>query len=237
MAALVIPLDASQIPDGERKEQRVRVGALIRGKIVSEVVTLERGKAEVKLNVDNKQPITVAVGPESASDEDLFHLETLTSTVTAAQWADRATLTLPPYVITPAWWRLWLRWCRIFTITGRVVCPDGTPVPGAEVRAYDVDFFWWWSSIAQVNGSAITDAAGHFTIKFKWCCGWWPWWWWRLKKWRVDPDLLGKIRPVVTLNPRIPIPEPDPIPRWDIATLNPQPLPPKKLPPGIAMNA
>lgn len=235
MAALVIPLDASQIPDGERKEQRVRVGALIRGKIVSEVVTLERGKAEVKLNVDNKQPITVAVGPESASDEDLFHLETLTSTVTAAQWADRATLTLPPYVITPAWWRLWLRWCRIFTITGRVVCPDGTPVPGAEVRAYDVDFFWWWSSIAQVNGSAITDAAGHFTIKFKWCCGWWPWWWWRLKKWRVDPDLLGKIRPVVTLNPRIPIPEPDPIPRWDIATLNPQPLPPKKLPPGIAM--
>ena len=64
----------------------------------------------------------------------------------------QATLKLPPFIVTPAWWVLWLGWCRTFTITGRVICPEtGFPVPGAEVRAFDVDFFWWWLSSSQVG--------------------------------------------------------------------------------------
>src|SRR4030043_513178 len=51
----------------------------------------------------------------------------------------RLVVMIPQYYLV--WW---LRWCRTFTITGRVVCPDGRPVPGATVCAYDIDFFWWW---------------------------------------------------------------------------------------------
>ena len=42
-------------------------------------------------------------------------------------------------------------------------------LPGFEDRA----------AAAQVGGPAITDSSGHFAIKFRWCCGWWPWWWFR----------------------------------------------------------
>src|SRR5262245_51739586 len=130
----------------------------------------------------------------------------------------------------------WLTWCREFVISGRVVCADGSPVPGAEVRAYDVDYFWWWSSVVQAGPSVITDANGHFTIKFRWCCGWWPWWWWQLRQWRLEAPLLDKIRPILRLNPTIKFPEPDPVPSLDWVALNPQPLPPRPpLVPGLAV--
>ena len=228
MPSLVIPIDASQLTADERKEQKVKVAVQERGKVKSKITAIDAsGKGEIKLEVDSKQPLVVAVGPDTATDEDIFHLQTLTVNVSPEQWRGAATLKLPPFVVTQVWWRLWLRWCRTFTINGRVVCADGSPVPGAQVRAYDVDFFWWWSSSSQVGPSVVTDATGHFTIKFRWCCGWWPWWWWQLRKWRLDADLVDKIRPVVALNPRIPIPEPDPVPRLDFASLNPQPLPPR----------
>ena len=86
------------------------------------------------------------------------------------------------------------------------MCADGSPVPGAEVTAYDVDFFWWWSSILQIDGTAVTDASGHFAIKFRWCCGWWPWWWWLLRQWRLDYDLVAKIQPVLKFNPQLKFP-------------------------------
>lgn len=228
MSSLVIPLDTSQIPEDERKQLKVKVAVDDGGRITSQVIRVS-GKDEVKLEVDGKRPLIIAIGSDSASDEDLFRLQTINVQVSPHQWQDRPALTLPPIAITPHWWRLWLLWCRDFVINGRVVCADGSPVPGAEVRAFDVDFFWWWSSTQQVGPAAVTDANGHFTIKFRWCCGWWPYWWWRLRRWRLDSDLFDRIRPIVELNPRLKLPDPDPEPNLDFLALIPQPEPPIRL--------
>jgi hypothetical protein len=215
MSVLLVPIDTSQIAEPDRKHQRLRVAVRQRGVVKSHVVSVESGRAEVKLDVDPALPLDVAVGGESAHDEDIFNLQTLTAKVSPAQWSDKKTLALPVFVVTPVWWLIWLRWCRTFVITGQVLCPDGSPVPGAEVRAYDVDFFWWWSSIAQVGSPAITDATGHFTISFRWCCGWWPIWWWQLRRWSLDQALVNKIQPVLKLNPQLRVPAPDPVPSFD----------------------
>jgi hypothetical protein len=227
MSVLVIPIDASQVPEGDRKQQRVRVAVNDGSGVKSQIVAVEQGKAEIKLDVDPKQALSIAVGPESASDEDIFHMQTLTATVSPNQWAEGKPFTLSPLILTPIWWRLWLTWCREFVINGRLMCADGSPVPGAEVTAYDVDFFWWWSSISQVGPAAVTDASGHFTIKFRWCCYWWPWWWWRLRHWRLDPILIERIQPVLKLNPNFRAPAMVPTPSLDFGSLNPQPLPPR----------
>ncbi len=235
MSVLIIPIDASKIADADRKQQRVKVAVQQRDSVKSQIVAVDGGKAELKFDVEPKLPISIAVGPETASDQDIFNLQTLTATVSPAQWTDSKSLTTAVLVITPNWWIGWLRWCREFVITGRVVCPDGSPVPGAEVTAYDVDFFWWWSSAVQIGGSVVTDASGHFTMKFRWCCGWWPWYWWQLRQWRLDFDLVSKLKPVVDLNPRLKFPAPDPVPSLDFAALNPQPLPPVIGRPGLAI--
>jgi hypothetical protein len=93
-----------------------------------------------------------------------------------------------------------LRWCRTFVVRGRVTCPDGSPVPGAEVCAYDVDWLWWWKSQQQVD-CAYTDVNGNFEMKFRWCCGWWPWWWWRHRVWEIDPFVIDRLRPALERYP------------------------------------
>ncbi len=160
--------------------------------------------------------------PANASDEDIFRLRTLTSSVSPQQWDKDKPLTLSPIAITSIYWRWWWIWCREFTITGRVVCADGSPVPGAEVNAYDVDYWWWWSSIFQVGSTATTDANGNFTLSFRWCCGWWPWWWWETRYWRLDPILVEKIYPVLQLHPELGIRQPSPTPTLDLVSLKPQ---------------
>ena len=227
MSELTIPLDVSQVADKERGQQRVKVAIKEGDRVRTQIVSVAAGKAEVKLNVDPKQTVSIAVGPENVEDDEIFHLQTLTTAVTPAQWAGKAKLKLTPIVVTPIWWGLWLRWCRTFVIQGRVQCADGSPVPGAQVSAFDVDFFWWWSSVSQVGPVAITDANGHFVIKFRWCCGWWPQWWWQLRHWRLEPILVDRIRPILKLNPALRVPEPSPTVSLDFAALNPQPLPPR----------
>ena len=82
----------------------------------------------------------------------------------------------------------------------KLTCPDGSAVPGAEVCAYDVDWWFLWSSEQKV-GCATTGLDGTFEIEFTWCCGWWPWWWWRHRIWRLD-DLLGdRIGDAIELRP------------------------------------
>lgn len=126
-----------------------------------------------------------------------------------ADFAGKGEVTLSPIRITPYYWFWWLRWCRSFTIRGRVLCPDGSAVPGAVVCAYDVDAWWWWWS-QQLVGCATTDATGAFSITFRWCCGWWPWWWWRLRHWYVEPTLAKHILGALQREPRFPrIPRPD----------------------------
>ena len=220
MSKLVIPIDVSQVKDADRGQQKVRVAAKIGEKVVSQVVSVKSGKAEVTLDVDARQPLTLAIGPDNVSDQDLFNFQTLTTAVNPTQWANKPTLKLPPFIVTPAWWILWLGWCRTFTITGRVICPEtGFPVPGAEVRAFDVDFFWWWLSSSQVGPTVVTDANGQFTIKFTWCCGWWPWWWWQLRRWSLEPLLIDKIRPVLKFRPELKFKEPSPEVSFDITGL------------------
>ncbi len=220
MSKLVIPIDVSQVEEADRGQQKVKVAAKIGEKVVSQVVAVKGGKAEVTLDVDGSKPLSLAIGPDNVSDQEIFNFQTLTTTVNPAQWANKATLKLPPFIVTRPWWDLWLRWCRTFVIQGRVICPDGSPVPGAEVRAFDVDFFWWWLSSSQVGQTVVTDANGHFTIKFKWCCGWWPWWWWQLRRWSLEPLLIDKIRPVLKLRPELKFREPSPEVSFDFGGLS-----------------
>jgi hypothetical protein len=173
--------------------------------------------------------VRILLGPGNASADAILNLQTLTRTIQPAQWRDKFELRLP--VIIPQYYLLWwLRWCRTFTITGRVVCPDGRPVPGATVCAYDIDIFWWWINKQSV-GCATTDIDGTFEITFTWCCGWWPWYWWNWRKWVIDPILSDRlIEQLRKLKVRkIPIPDPIPDPHIFeeiLAGLGPGPLPP-----------
>lgn len=214
---LVVPLDASQIEDrGDIQQLNV---ALVRG---DETVRLERakldrgGKGTATFSFDARpESLQVVVGPPDASAEEMRGLQTIAVDVPSRRWAEEAELELPAVRVTPTFWHWWLRWCRTFTIRGRVVCADGSPVPGAEVCAFDVDRFWWWCSRQQV-GCATTDAQGAFEITFRWCCGWWPWWWWQQRRWRIDPQLVERIQPVLEHDinlGRIPTPSPLPDPR------------------------
>jgi hypothetical protein len=224
MSKLNLSIDASQIAAADQKQQRVKVAVQQGTAIKSQIVAIQGGAAKVTLDVDPKQTASIAVGPENATDEDVFHLQTLTASVAPAQWTGQTALTIPAIVVTPKWWTTWLTWCREFVISGRLVCADGSPVPGAEVRAYDVNFFWWWLSSSQVGSPVITDPAGHFTIKFRWCCGWWPWYWWQLREWRLEPLLLEKINPILKLNPALKFPKPSPVPTLDFAGLSAAPV-------------
>src|SRR5262249_31439951 len=80
-----------------------------------------------------------------AAAEELLGSETINVSVPSGAW-DGSQLRLEPILIAPYWWWWWWRWCREFVIRGRVICPDGRPVPAAEVCAYDVDWWFIWSS-------------------------------------------------------------------------------------------
>lgn len=218
MAVLVVSLDARQLPADERKQQRIKVAVQgVEGKTQSHIVAVDGDKLDVRFDVDQKTSLQIAVGPADAADDELFRLDTITARLSPAQWRE-AQLAVP-LVLTPYYWRRWLVWCRTITITGRVVCADGSAVPGAQVSAYDVDFFWWWFSKQKVGPTAVTDANGVFTISFRWCCGWLPIWWWRLRHWALEPLLANRILPVLRLDEKLPRPPvPDPVP--DITVFN-----------------
>lgn len=192
--ALVVPVDATGVVD-EEGPQALKV-AVVRGETVltSEVVRVQPGKtAEVTFRFDAPQgEVRVLVGPQDAADEDIVGVQTVSAAVSARAWRESGDLRLGPLPIPSFYWFWWRRWCRTFTIRGRVVCPDGDPVPGATVCASDVDWWWWWGSTQQV-GCATTDVNGAFEITFGWCCGWWPWWWWRLRRWHLEPALVNLV--------------------------------------------
>ena len=211
---LKIPVDASKVEEF-KPGQIVKVGIQQQdGSTQVEKLQLnETGLGSVTYTFP-KHPgsLRVVVGPSNASDEELFGLQTLNVQLSARQWLNKPELVLKPILVTTYYWRLWLRWCRTFTISGRVVCPDGSPVPGAKVCAYDVDWWWWWCSRDEV-GCATTDETGSFKIDFRWCCGWWPWWWWQNRFWHLVPRLAEVIIPVLRSElklQKLPIPSPSP---------------------------
>lgn len=215
---LEIPLDASEIEDIQPR-QALKVGLRMRdGSMRVETVRLDKNGQGTATFIFAERPgsMQAVVGPETASDEELVAIQTITRDVSARQWADRDTVTLSPVVISAYYWYGWLRWCRTFTIRGRVVCPDGQAVPGAHVCAYDKDWWWWWSSSQQV-GCDTTDANGAFEITFRWCCGWWPWWWWRHRVWQLEPVLAERLMPVLQRElPGRQLPSPTPKPSMGV---------------------
>ena len=210
---LSVPIDASDIEDrGELKTLKALLvdGA---GDVQSTEVKLgANGKGTAEFRLRRPMSARVIVGPPDATDEEVQGLQTLSVDVPLRSWGDKAKLELPAVIVRPWYWYWWLRWCRTFTIRGRLLCPDGSPAPGATVCAFDVDRFWWWCNKQQV-GCAVTDASGAFTITFRWCCGWWPWWWWRRRLWQVDPLLVTRINEAAREIPALPpLPRPDPVP-------------------------
>jgi hypothetical protein len=215
--ALRLPLDASGIK--ERKAERaLRVVVHDRGGTsFDEVVRFDaRGHATATFSfAERPRALQVVVGPENATAADLLHMQTLVVDLPPHDWEKLPEFQPVPIPIPPYWWWQWWDWCRTFTIRGRVVCPDGSPVPGATVCASDVRLWWWWLGTSQV-GCATTDATGSFEIDFTWCCGWWPWWWWQLREWQLEPILAEVIAP--HLPPR-PGPPPPLTPKPDFAAL------------------
>jgi len=225
MSSINVPIDASQIPEQERGKQRLRVAAKSGKKIVSEVVSVTTGRATAKLEMDTTETVTIAVGPESSSAADLFRRNTSTATARPQMIDNKPAYVVHPIVITPPLWTLWLFWCRTFTISGYVYGPDGNPVPSAQVSAYNVDWFWWWSAVQQVGPTATTDPTGYFSIDFVWCCGWLPWYWWELREWRLDPVLVEKIDAVLKLSPGLHVSPPSPELSLQLTNVNPDVLP------------
>ena len=226
MSVIHVPINASAISKEDRGKQRLRVAAQSGKAIASTVVDVSSGQATAELELDAGGAVSIAVGPEQSNAADLFRRNTLSMTVRPQGQDGNLVYKVNPIVITLPIWRLWLFWCRTFTISGYVYGTDGNPVPSAQVTAYNVDWFWWWSSTDQVGPTAITDTSGHFSIKFTWCCGWLPWYWWELRQWRLDPFLVDRIQSVLKLNPGLHIGPPSPELALNFSALNPQPLPP-----------
>src|SRR5277367_4996067 len=226
MTTIKVPVDATQVPESERGKQKVRVALRAGDEITSHVVSVEAGRAEAEFSVDASGPVTIAVGPEASDAADLFRRSTPTVTVRPTEVNRRPGYVVQPIVIGYPIWEGWLIWCRTFTITGYVYGTDSKPVPGAQVVASNVDWFWWWISTGQV-GTAVTDANGFFQITFTWCCGWLPWYWWELRHWMLDPILIEKINPVLAMSPNLRVSPPSSALELAFSTLNPQPLPPR----------
>lgn len=210
---LTVPLDASAIEDF-RPDQPVKVVAQGGAGTSSQIVELdERGQGVAEfVFADRPGTLRVAIGPQDASDDELLGMQTIGVDVTPRQWGRQNQLRLPALMIAPYYWHWWRRWCRTFTIRGRIVCPNGNPVPGAKVCAYDTDLWWWWCS-KQLVGCATTDATGAFEITFRWCCGWWPWYWWQHRFWHLEPSVADRLLPVLQRELKLrkpPIPDPRP---------------------------
>ncbi|HET7435692.1 MAG TPA: carboxypeptidase-like regulatory domain-containing protein [Thermoanaerobaculia bacterium] len=235
--ALTVPIDIGNAADAAEAVKVALVDGS--GKVIQSQVVKTGDKAAATFELDAvPRGARVVIGPQDADDESLPKLQTVSAAISPRAFTDATRVTLPAVRIPSYYWPWWLRWCRTFTITGTVLCPDGKPVPGAQVCAFDVDWFWFWQSKQQI-GCAVTDVNGFFKITFRWCCGWYPWWWWQLRSWQIDTKLAAELYQTLPPELRIkPIPLPDPAPDLgSIEALIPQSRKPAGLRPAAPISA
>lgn len=231
--SLTVPIEVSKTAD---TTAAVKVALVDEGgRVLQSQVVKTSGKPEATFELSEvPKNARVVIGPEDADDDSLPKLESVSAAVPSSLFLRSPQATLKALLIPPHFWPIWRRWCRDFVITGTVLCPNGRPVPGAQVCAFDVDWFWIWQSKQQI-GCTTTDANGQFTLTFRWCCGWFPWWWWSLRHWQIDVPFAEEV--LRTLPPELkvrPIPQPDPVPDLRmIESLIPQNVLPKNLRPQI----
>ena len=207
---LNVPLDLSDIDDKASDDRLKVVAQAADESIVSTIVTVsEIAEAPVRLSfAAHPGTVRVAVGPAEADDRQLLAGETVRKVVPSRIWDDLNKVSLAPIKIGRWYWGWWKRWCRTITVEGRLICPDGRPVPGATVCAYDIDWWFIWSSKQQV-GCTTTAADGSFTLTFTWCCGLYPWWWWfQTRPWILDTDLTRLVQRRMDRDLRIPLAPP-----------------------------
>ena len=193
---LDVSLDLRSIAD-KHTDDRVKVVAEAADhRVVSTEISvgeLEAGPVRLRFD-EHPGAVRVAVGPVEAEDRHILDGDTVRTTVPSSMWSDLTKINIKPLVVGPWYWGWWKQWCRTITVEGRLVCPDGRPVPGATVCGYDIDWWFIWSSKQQV-GCATTAADGTFTLKFTWCCGRYPWWWWfQMRPWTLDDTLSDLVR-------------------------------------------
>jgi len=233
---LSIPIDASQVQGVKAGEKVQLVARDDKGGLHPALVALDARGSAVATLAFAEQPgdLQLALGPESMPADQVHGLRTITASVPSARWREGAEIKAEALVLTPYFWEWWRRLCRRFTITGQVLCADGSPAAGALVCAYDVDFWWWWSSRQQV-GCNLTDANGAFSIEFTWCCGFLPIWWWERRLWRLEPPLVDRIQRALGGDPklRLPLPTPRPDLSFFTALAGTAAAPPRLALPGI----
>ncbi|MDP2659275.1 MAG: hypothetical protein Q8R28_00910, partial [Dehalococcoidia bacterium] len=225
-------LDLSQIGEMDRSVP-LRVAAVRNNLVIqSERIDLKDSKElksvefHLEFMLPGRRPcgVYLVVGRGDIKEDHLPAVEGAKRWIAANQWKEKSaghnpfTLDVGSVTILDQVYRDWLAFCRRYTIRGRVVCRRwyydsieqqwvfvDEPVPGATVEAYDVDYWWWWSFRDQID-TAITAADGTFSMTFVWCCApWFP----RPIPWMIDPDILRRIREVLT-QVKLPIPLPDP---------------------------
>ena len=215
---LTVPLDLSDI-EGKEDDDRVKVVAQAADEtIVSAVTTVGELVANPVQLTFAAHPGTVrlAVGPAEAEDRQLLDGDTVHKLVPSRMWDDITKVHLAPIKIGQWYWGWWKRWCRTITVTGRLICRDGRPVPGAKVCAYDIDWWFIWSS-KQLAGCTTTAADGSFTLSFTWCCGLYPWWWWfQTRPWILDDDLARLVQRHLGGDLRIPLDPPTALPSLSV---------------------
>jgi len=206
---LRVPIDAATIEEdcGTASQDLHVVARTADDSLRRAPVELEADEGIAEL-VFKEQPgaLGVYVGPETVEPAELVQTQTLTANVPERFWMEESEVTLDPIRIPQYYWDWWREWCRTFTIRGQLTCPDGTPVPGAEVCAKDVDSWFYWSSIQEV-GCDTTDEYGTFEIEFRWCCGFRPWWWWQERPWDPNDILIDRIGDVVREVPELSLAE------------------------------
>ena len=108
---LKVPVDASGIPEEDRKGA-VRVFAVqSSGESQSEVVKIDakgNGTATFRFSGDPGS-IRAIIAPETATAEEIEGLQTVSRTISGRQWRAESAIALEPIILSPYYWYLWRR--------------------------------------------------------------------------------------------------------------------------------